>query len=243
MPLLSTRGGLSALAFGMFSAKAGGTTVIVSFTAGSGTWLCPTGVTTADYLVVAGGGAAPTQNSTAGSGGGGAGGFRTGTGLAVVAGTSYTVTIGAGGATGLDAAATSGSNSVFSTITAAGGGKGGYYPNAAGSNGGSGGGGGSVASGGTGNTPSTSPSQGSNGGSGGASGGGTHAGGGGGGLRVCTGLVELACGLCGLEQRGARNNKSFSVIICYIGKEAYSSFGPFGQVLVRVGLLNSFWAF
>ena len=33
----------------------GGTTVIVSFTAGRGTWLCPTGVTKVDYLVVAGG--------------------------------------------------------------------------------------------------------------------------------------------------------------------------------------------
>ena len=95
MPLLSTRGGLSALAFGMFSAT-GGTTVIVSFTAGSGTWLCPTGVTKADYLVVAGGGGGGSGIA----GGAGAGGFRTGTGLSVTAGTSYTVTIGAGGAGG-----------------------------------------------------------------------------------------------------------------------------------------------
>jgi hypothetical protein len=98
MPLIATRGGLSALAFGMFSAKAGGT-IIVSFTAGSGTWLCPTGVTTVDYLVVAGGGGG--SGGSAGGGGGGAGGFRTGTGLAVTAGTSYTVTVGGGGAAGI----------------------------------------------------------------------------------------------------------------------------------------------
>ena len=44
----------SILAGGVSAAT--GTTVIVSFTSGSGTWLCPTGVTTADYLVVGGGG-------------------------------------------------------------------------------------------------------------------------------------------------------------------------------------------
>ena len=98
-----------------------GSTIIVSFTAGSGSWLCPTGVSTVDYLVVGGGG---SGGSDAG-GGGGAGGFRTGTGLAVVAGTSYTVTIGAGGVgiTGNppQAAGNAGSDSVFSTITSTGG--------------------------------------------------------------------------------------------------------------------------
>ena len=48
----------------------GGTTVIVSFTSGSGTWLGPTGVTTADYLVVGGG-----AGGGGFGGGGGAGGF------------------------------------------------------------------------------------------------------------------------------------------------------------------------
>jgi hypothetical protein len=57
MPVITRRAVTSALAYGMFrKLSASGTTVIVSFTAGSGTWLCPTGVTTADYLVVAGGG-------------------------------------------------------------------------------------------------------------------------------------------------------------------------------------------
>ena len=50
----------------------------------TGTWTAPTGVTSVDYLVVAGGGAG---GGDAG-GGGGAGGFRTGTGLAVIAGVS-----------------------------------------------------------------------------------------------------------------------------------------------------------
>jgi hypothetical protein len=68
-----------------------GVTVIQSFTA-TGEWVCPTGVTEVEYLVVAGGGGGGW------AGGGGAGGFRTGTGLSVTSGTSYTITVGAGGA-------------------------------------------------------------------------------------------------------------------------------------------------
>ena len=52
-----------------------------------------------EYLVVAGGGGG--GNDVAG--GGGAGGFRTATGLAVTPGTPYTVTVGAGGPTGIGA--------------------------------------------------------------------------------------------------------------------------------------------
>lgn len=83
------------------------------FTA-SGNWTAPTGVTEVEYLVVAGGGGGGRTG-----GGGGAGGFRTGTGLSVTAGTNYAVTVGAGGAgsnTG-SVAGSSGGNSVFSTIT------------------------------------------------------------------------------------------------------------------------------
>jgi hypothetical protein len=58
------------------------------------------------------------------------------------------------------------------------------------------------------------------------------------GLRTGQALVDSASGPCGLERNGARNNKSFSVIICYIGKEAYSSFGPFGSFKLFLGLLN-----
>ena len=108
-----------------------GSTAISTFTStGTTSWIAPAGVTSVQYLVVGGGGGGYW-------GGGGAGGFRTGT-LSVTPGNSYTVTVGAGGASqGLN-----GSDSVFSSITSIGGGGG---PNGAGNGaaGGSGGGGGS----------------------------------------------------------------------------------------------------
>ena len=77
-----------------------------------------------DYLVVAGGGGGAT---TAGSGGG-AGGMQTGSlPVSVVAGVSYTITVGAGGAGGTSDGANGqqGSNSVFgSFVTSLGGGAG-----------------------------------------------------------------------------------------------------------------------
>lgn len=120
-----------------------GKTVIQTFTA-STTWTCPTGVTEIEYLIVAGGGGGGTY-----AGGGGAGGFRTGTGLSVTAGTDYTITVGgggAGGAPGVSNRGTSGSNSVFGTspndiTSAGGGGGGGETPTVDGLDGGSGGGG------------------------------------------------------------------------------------------------------
>ena len=120
----------------------------------SGTFT-PTTAISADYLVIAGGGGGWV-------GGGGAGGYRTSIGgspLSLTA-TSYSVTVGAGGAP----QGTSGSNSIFSTITSTGGGAG------AGSvpvfNGGSGGGGSNDATNyGTGNAGGYSPSEGNNGGS------------------------------------------------------------------------------
>ena len=70
-----------------------------------------------DYLVVAGGGGGGRASSgnSYGGGGGGAGGFRTAASFGI--GASFTVTIGAGGASG-----TVGNDSVFSTITSAAGG-------------------------------------------------------------------------------------------------------------------------
>ena len=88
-----------------------------------------------EYLVVAGGGGAQY-------GGGGGGGLLTGI-VSVVAGTSYTVTIGAGGAANTVG---TGSNSVFGSITALGGGNG----NMPGVSGGSGGGSWNVNTGGQG---------------------------------------------------------------------------------------------
>jgi hypothetical protein len=145
----------------------------------------PAGSTTVDYLVVAGGGGG---NRNVG-GGGGAGGFRqnfpspTTAGLPVSV-TSYPITVGGGGIGGVQPAtcSTSGSNSVFSTITSAGGG----FARGDGTSGSGGSGGGAtynqpspVSIGGTGNTPPTSPPQGNNGG-GGFNGPNGSAGGGGG---------------------------------------------------------------
>jgi len=101
-----------------------------------------------EYLVVAGGGSGGDGND---SGGGGAGGFRTNVSGATSGGgasaeaamslsaTSYTVTVGAGGARG---GSTNGGNSSFNGITSIGGGAGGDNDNGYnGISGGSGGGG------------------------------------------------------------------------------------------------------
>jgi hypothetical protein len=75
-----------------------------------------------DYLVVAGGGG----GGYAAGGGGGGGGLKTGSAFSVTA-QSYPITVGGGGKGGVSnsAIATSGSNSVFSSITSTGGGGGG----------------------------------------------------------------------------------------------------------------------
>ena len=75
-----------------------------------------------DYLVVAGGGG----GGYAAGGGGGGGGLKTGSAFSVTA-QSYPITVGAGGKGGVSnsAIATSGSNSIFSSITSTGGGGGG----------------------------------------------------------------------------------------------------------------------
>jgi len=155
----------------------------------------------ATYLVVAGGGGGGRLRG----GGGGAGGYRTGT-LSLNPTLSYTVTVGAGGvgSTTVASRGSSGSDSVFSSITSTGGGGGGSAngtPSSAilsGATGGSGGGGAAdsntgatFGSGGAGNTPSTSPSQGNNGG---ASVGTTQFGGGGGGGSGGVGSTGLTSG-------------------------------------------------
>jgi hypothetical protein len=126
----------------------------------SGTFTPQTGLI-CDYLVVAGGGSGGKWIGA----GGGAGGLRstvTATGgggslesnLSVVSGTSYAITIGAGGAsqTSSSTAGNNGSDSTFSTVVSTGGGGGGAYSNVAGRTGGSGGGGGHQAIGGSGTT-------------------------------------------------------------------------------------------
>ena len=97
-----------------------------------------------EYLVIAGGGGGGP------CAGGGAGGYKTSTAFSLTVGTSYSITIGAGGAgsTALANQGTDGNNSVFSTITSTGGGGGGAFDdtNLNGRSGGSGGGGGSRSS-------------------------------------------------------------------------------------------------
>jgi len=115
---------------------------------------------TVDYLVVAGGGGGGTWRSPSNvgsGGGGGAGGLRTsfagGSGggcasesqmSAIVAGTSYAITVGKGGAgQPLNTSTQSnGGNSIFNGITSIGGGAGGAYNGLSATIGGSGGGGG-----------------------------------------------------------------------------------------------------
>jgi hypothetical protein len=124
----------------------------------------------ADLLIIAGGGAGGGNNA---AGGGGAGGFRYFTSQNLYVGSTYTVTVGAGGAFSASGAGTvaGGDSSISGTgisYTSAGGGGGGGN-NGSRINGGSGGGDTSsstynVGTGGSGNTPSTSPSQGNDGG-------------------------------------------------------------------------------
>jgi len=154
-----------------------GTSGQVLSTNGSGTlsWVTsgstPTAPSTIDYLVVAAGGGGGGGIG----GGGGAGGYRNGTAYAVIAATSYTVTVGASGTAG-SSTVDGGTGGVSSwntgavgsgaTIQSAGGGGGACGQNGArnGVAGGSGGGGGS-AGGGTTSGGAASPSgQGSAGG-------------------------------------------------------------------------------
>jgi hypothetical protein len=128
-----------------------------------------------EVLVVAGG-ASGARSEINGAGGGGAGGYLEGT-FSVTSGSTYTITVGAGGASRTSAAdGASGSNSVFATATALGGGGGGI--NAA-INGGSGGGGGNNAAGGAATQTSSGGLTGF-GNAGAASGDGGYGGGGGG---------------------------------------------------------------
>jgi hypothetical protein len=146
-----------------------------------------------EYLVVAGGGSGAKGQSSVGTGGGGAGGLLTGTVVPAV-GTSYTITIGAGGAEQptMNMPGNAGSNSsIGALVLTYGGGRGGFWStNFAGGgagNGGSGGGrGGSTSFIGYGVYPGSpyidAPRQGYDGGNGtGTVGGGGTTGGGGGG--------------------------------------------------------------
>ncbi len=132
----------------------------------------PTQNLTADVLVVAGGGGGGCSGGGVGGGGAGAGGLVYLTGQSLTSGTSYSITVGAGGIGGAytgGLASTSGSNSQFASQTAAiGGGRGGHGGNVGGSadggNGGSGGGSCYVSSGVRGTAGTGTAGQGTNGG-------------------------------------------------------------------------------
>lgn len=128
------------------------TTVETFTTVGTTSWTAPAGVTNVEVLVVAGGGGGGRPYG----GGGGAGGLIYNNFYSVIPGTSYSVTVGAGG-TGLAAnlgtcvRGNSGADSRFDKLLAIGGGGGGCWGTegttgndvpTVGKNGGSGGGGG-----------------------------------------------------------------------------------------------------
>ena len=103
---------------------------VTSFTTiGSTTWTAPVDVTSVEVLVVAGGGGGGGGSNFDGAGGG-AGGLIYNTSYPVVAGTTYPVIVGAGGAGGTGSGAITnrggnGSNSTFGNLIAIGGGGGG----------------------------------------------------------------------------------------------------------------------
>ena len=133
--------------------------IVTSFTAtGTTSFSVPTGVTTAQVVVVAGGGSGGTRNSginsagTDGGSGAGAGGMIDHPAFPLTPGGSVTVTVGAGApinSSPTQSPGTKGSNSVFSTLTAIGGGFGGCGPLSPNPGGPGGSGGGEGSGGGT----------------------------------------------------------------------------------------------
>lgn len=104
-----------------------------------------------DVFLVGGGGGTYEKGSSAASGGGGGGYTKTDTNVAISTGTTYTITVGAGGTSGADGGTTSafglsvsGGKGVSGSTSGGNGGSGGaaYYAASGGSNGGNGGNGG-----------------------------------------------------------------------------------------------------
>jgi len=163
-----------------------------------------------EYLVVAGGGSGAGNRGL--GGGGGAGGLLQGL-LPITLGTSYTVTVGAGGVDSSSANGGVGGNSVFGAISASGGGTGGEASaSASGYPGGSGGGGGNNTVGRPGG--SAVSGQGNYGGTG-YSGGSPYGGGGGGGA----GTVGLNATLAGGGGNGGAGIASAisGTVVAYAG--------------------------
>jgi hypothetical protein len=152
---------------------------ITAYFTASGTWVCPAGIRFIQIIASGGGNGGSGSNISGGVAGGAAGTQINSNNLPVTPGTSYTVTIGAGGTAGSSGAGGTGGNTTFVggglTITANGGG-------------GAAGGAGSYSSAGSNGTASTyfaggtgGPGSGFGGGGGGGGGGGTYGVGGNGG--------------------------------------------------------------
>lgn len=113
---------------GVFAYSTGGT-VVQTFTT-SGTWIAPAGVTSVKVECVGGGGGGAGSSATPDEGPGGGGGeYSAEPTNTVVAGDTYTITIGAAGSGGSFGNGTAGGNTSFSgtsatTVTAHGGGAG-----------------------------------------------------------------------------------------------------------------------
>ena len=165
------------------TALSGTVTQTLIFTSNS-SWTAPTNVTftAAKMLIVGGGGSGGDVTGSATyqyGGGGGSGGFLGNVNVLsnITAGTTYTITVGAGGSPPGSGQYGPGGNSVAFGYTAVGGGSGGIASSVNGQNGGSGGGG--IGASGTGGSPTVG--QGYAGGNGYQIGSNNNAGGGGGG--------------------------------------------------------------
>ena len=189
------------------------------------------GNTSASYLVVAGGG----SGGAVLGGGGGAGGYLAGS-LSINSGTSYTVTVGAGGPNTNDqySPGLNGSNSVFSSVTATGGGGGAGAWGSNGQNGGSGGGASSNFSTGGQTSPGTGTGgQGSNGGN--AAGASNYPAGGGGGASAVGGNGSGSTGGAG----GAGTASSITgTSVTYAAGGSGGTFG-IGSINGTAGTANS----
>lgn len=107
--------------FALFSILLTGTvhgqTVVTYTTTGANTWVCPTGVTTITFEAygAGGGGGGGGGSNKQGGGGGGGGGYVIHNAVTVVPGTTYNLTVGAGGTAG--ASGGNGGNGGFSRGT------------------------------------------------------------------------------------------------------------------------------
>jgi hypothetical protein len=116
---------------------------VLEIASGTNTWTAPTGITSINLLVVGGGGAGNGHmGGSANYGGGGGGGLVViANSFSVTGGSSYSISIGSGGAINYPTdSASSGQSTIFGSITALGGGAGGEAVTKTASAGGSSGG-------------------------------------------------------------------------------------------------------